>query len=279
VYQWSSLVRSVLVSSTCTLCVIGVERGQSDRGQSERWQSERARPTAHIYGTRTGTRKYLVGGTNFGRTFLELGCDMCRLVHVRRWKNTTSGLVGPEVVFYERPWPIWPTARPQQAIRRQYRPKYGQNECPWGAGGQTGSGNMAATRCFDFVSILRTTSTSWTGRKAIRTRYMQFRARSTSKEYYFRLTWPEVVFCGGPWPIWPTARTQPAIRRSYSPKYRENERPGALEAKPEVEIWRRPDISTFWPRLPIRPPIHYGSISNRYGATNVKTLTLRHCKL
>ena len=30
----------------------------------------------------------------------------------------------------------------------------------------------------------------------------------------------------------------------------------AVEAKPEVEIWRRPDFLNRRPRLPIRPPIH-----------------------
>jgi len=34
--------------------------------------------------------------------------------------------------------------------------------------------------------------------------------------------------------------------------------PGALEAKPEVEIWRRPVFPTQRPRLPIRLRIHYG---------------------
>jgi len=32
--------------------------------------------------------------------------------------------------------------------------------------------------------------------------------------------------------------------------------PGALEAKPEVEIWLWPDFLNRRPRLPIRPPIH-----------------------
>jgi len=36
----------------------------------------------------------------------------------------------------------------------------------------------------------------------------------------------------------------------------ENPKKGAVEAKPEVEIWRRPDFLTR--RLPIRLPIHYG---------------------
>jgi len=33
--------------------------------------------------------------------------------------------------------------------------------------------------------------------------------------------------------------------------------PGAVEAKPEVEIWRQLDFWIRRPRLPIRPPIHY----------------------
>jgi len=36
------------------------------------------------------------------------------------------------------------------------------------------------------------------------------------------------------------------------------ERLGAVEAKPEVEIWRRPDFLNRRPQLPIRPPLHYG---------------------
>ena len=42
---------------------------------------------------------------------------------------------------------------------------------------------------------------------------------------------------------------------------------GALEAKPEVEIWRRPVFPTQRPRLPIRLRILYGSISHRYDST------------
>jgi len=34
--------------------------------------------------------------------------------------------------------------------------------------------------------------------------------------------------------------------------------PRAVDAKPEVEIWRRPDFLTQRHRLPIRLPIHYG---------------------
>ena len=47
-----------------------------------------------------------------------------------------------------------------------------------------------------------------------------------------------------------------AIRQPYGPENGKKERPGAVEAKPEVEIWRRPDFLTRRPRLPIRPPIH-----------------------
>ena len=43
-----------------------------------------------------------------------------------------------------------------------------------------------------------------------------------------------------------------------SPNTAERSVPGALEAKPEVEIWRRPDFLTRRPRLPIRLSIHYG---------------------
>jgi len=47
-----------------------------------------------------------------------------------------------------------------------------------------------------------------------------------------------------------------AIRQPYGPKCGKKERHRALEAKPEVEIWRRPEFSTQQPRLPIWPPIH-----------------------
>ena len=47
-----------------------------------------------------------------------------------------------------------------------------------------------------------------------------------------------------------------AIRQPYGQKIAKRNVPGALQAKPEVEIWRRPDFLTQPPRLPIRPPIH-----------------------
>ena len=46
-----------------------------------------------------------------------------------------------------------------------------------------------------------------------------------------------------------------AIRQPYGPENGKKERSGAVEAKPEVEIWRRPDFFTRRRRLPIRPPI------------------------
>ena len=48
------------------------------------------------------------------------------------------------------------------------------------------------------------------------------------------------------------------IRQPYGPENDKKERHGAVEAKPEVEIWRRPDFWNRRPRLPIQPPIHYG---------------------
>ena len=42
---------------------------------------------------------------------------------------------------------------------------------------------------------------------------------------------------------------------------------GALVAKPEVEIWRRPDFWTFRPNFLFDPQYIIGSISHRYGAT------------
>jgi len=51
----------------------------------------------------------------------------------------------PDVVYRGRPWPHWPS----RTIRRRYWPKYSKNEHQEAAGGQTGSGNMAATRYFD----------------------------------------------------------------------------------------------------------------------------------
>ena len=47
-------------------------------------------------------------------------------------------------------------------------------------------------------------------------------------------------------------------------------------AKPEVEIWRRPHFWTFRPRLPIRPPIHYGVYLAPLRSCHSELLPLRH---
>ena len=49
-----------------------------------------------------------------------------------------------------------------------------------------------------------------------------------------------------------------AVEAKPGPEYGKKDRLGAVDAKPEVEIWRRPDFLTRRPRLPIRPPMHYG---------------------
>ena len=52
-----------------------------------------------------------------------------------------------------------------------------------------------------------------------------------------------------------------AIRVRYGDNAGQNKAknlPGALDAKPEVEIWRKPVFPTQRPRLPIRLRIHYG---------------------
>ena len=53
--------------------------------------------------------------------------------------------------------------------------------------------------------------------------------------------------------------------------------PGALEAKPEVEIWRRPVFPTQLPRLPIRLRILYGVYLAPLQLHRERILTLAHC--
>ena len=52
--------------------------------------------------------------------------------------------------------------------------------------------------------------------------------------------------------------------------------PGALEAKPEVEIWRRPVFPTQRPRLPIWLRILYGVYLAPLRLHRVRILTLAH---
>ena len=60
---------------------------------------------------------------------------------------------------------------------------------------------------------------------------------------------PEVVSCERTWPPRPVAQPSRATGRPFGSKYdnidqnkEKRKVPGALEAKPEVEIWRQPDF-------------------------------------
>ena len=55
--------------------------------------------------------------------------------------------------------------------------------------------------------------------------------------------------------------------------------PGALEAKPEVEIWRKPVFPTQRPRLPIRLRILYGVYLAPLRLHRERILTLAHFRL
>ena len=69
---------------------------------------------------------------------------------------------------------------------------------------------------------------------------------------------PEVVSRERTWPPQPVAQPSRATGGPFLTKYdnvdqnkAKKEGPGAIEAKPEVQIWRRPDFLTRRPRLPI----------------------------
>jgi len=68
-----------------------------------------------------------------------------------------------------------------------------------------------------------------------------------------------------------------AIGRPHGPKTAKTIVQGAPAAKPEVEVWRRPVFSTQRPRLPIRPPIHYGVYLVPLRSCPSELLPLRHC--
>jgi len=51
----------------------------------------------------------------------------------------------------------------------------------------------------------------------------------------------------------------------------------AVTAKPEVEIWRRPQKWTFWPWFPIRSPIHLGVYLAPLLSYPLWILALCHC--
>jgi len=68
-----------------------------------------------------------------------------------------------------------------------------------------------------------------------------------------------------------------AILQPYWPEYVKKSVPGALEAKPEVEIWRWPVSPTQRPRLPIRLRILYGVYLAPLRLHRERILTLTHC--
>jgi len=83
---------------------------------------------------------------------------------------------------------------------------------------------------------------------------------------YFRFNEPEVVLHEQilvPGSIDEASRE---IRRPYRPKYGKNGRPGALAAKLEVEIWRRPIFRLSDSDFLFDFQYIMGSISHRYGA-------------
>ena len=118
-----------------------------------------------------------------------------------------------------------------------------------------------------------------TDRVAIRTRYAPFRARLTSKRYYFRLE-----------------QTGSSIRRTTSTSRSDRlatagvraailariaqKRPsrGRLRLNRKWKYGGDPIFQLLDPDFLFDPLYIRGSISHRYGATHVKTLTLRHCK-
>jgi len=59
-----------------------------------------------------------------------------------------------EVVYRERPWPLGPIAGPSRTIQRSCWSKYSKNERQKAVGGQTGNGNMAATRYFNSATVI-----------------------------------------------------------------------------------------------------------------------------
>jgi len=63
-------------------------------------------------------------------------------------RNLTSGFAEPEVELREQILMAGPIDEAPRAIGRPHGPKYGENHPPGGAGGQTRSRNMAATRFF-----------------------------------------------------------------------------------------------------------------------------------
>ena len=131
----------------------------------------------------------------------------------------------PEVVYLGQPWPLGPIACPPRTIRRPYWPKYHKNEGHRALGGQTESGNMAATRYFNSATTRLPIPPNYNGatssRKKCRTLTFTLLASQLDANE------PEVVYRGRPWPLGPIAWPSRTIRRPYRPKYCKNERQGA----------------------------------------------------
>jgi len=105
----------------------------------------------------------------------------------------------------------------------------------------------------------------------------RFGADTAARNPTFGFTESEVVLREQilvPGPIDEASR---AIGRPHGPKTAKTIVQGALAAKPEVEVWRRPVFSTQRPRLPIRPPIHYGVYLVPLRSCPSELLPLRHC--
>jgi len=78
-------------------------------------------------------------------------------------RNPTSGFTKPEVVLREVILVPGPMDEASRVIRRPHGPKYVKNHRPGGAGNQTGSRNMTATRFFDSATptCYSTPNTLW----------------------------------------------------------------------------------------------------------------------
>ena len=113
---------------------------------------------------------------------------------------------------------------------------------------------------------------------AIRTRYTPFRARSTSKRYYFRF---ERIGCSIPRTTstsWTDRLATAGVRAAILAEITQK-RPsgGRLRLNRKWKYGGDPIFRLLDPDFLFDPQYIMGSISHRYGATHTKTLTLRHC--
>jgi len=105
----------------------------------------------------------------------------------------------------------------------------------------------------------------------------RFGADTAARNPTFGFTESEVVLREQILVPGPVDEASRAIGRPHGPKTAKTIVQGALAAKPEVEVWRRPVFSTQRPRLPIRPPIHYGVYLVPLRSCPSELLPLRHC--